>query len=184
LGRLIVIDGASCSGKSTVVRHILQLPGLDTAFAKRYTTRAPRPGDEAEDNYHFVTQDKFRHMVETGKFIEHKDYLFGMSYGLPRKETLDLLSRHDFVLALIDLGRFDMVKQALPEAFGILLTVPIDTIERRLRKRGTSTEEQIAERLENARLAFSYAPKYDMVLDNDDGKLDGVISTIAESLRK
>ena len=182
MGRLLVIDGASCSGKSTVVHQLLHTPGLDIVFAKRYTTREPRPGDEAEDNYFFTDEATYRRMVEGGAFLEHKDYLFGMSYGLPRKETAELLAQHDWVLALINLGRFAEVKKHLPDAFGVLLTVPVQTVERRLRERGTSSEEQIAERLGNARRSFGYAPDYDLKVDNEDGKLDEAVAQIREIL--
>jgi len=178
VGRLLVIDGASCSGKSTVVQQVLNTPGLDIVFARRYTSRATRPGDEAEDNYYFVDPQTYREMVEADAFLEHKDYLFGMSYGLPRKETGELLRQHDWVLALINLGRFAVVKRELPDALGVLLTVPVPTVERRLRKRGTSNEEQIEERLGNARRSFGYAPDYDLVVDNDDGRLEQAVAEI------
>jgi len=178
VGRLLVIDGASCSGKSTVVRRLLALPEHDLVLAKRYTTRAPRAGDEVEDNYYFVDAETYQEMVAADAFLEHKDYLFGMSYGLPRQETADLLARHAWVLALINLGRFAVVKAYLPDAFGVLLTVPVPTIERRLRARGISTEAQIAERLENAARSFGYAPDYDLVLDNDDGRLEAVLARV------
>ena len=176
-GILFVVSAPSGTGKSSVSRKLLESDG-ELEFSVSYTTRAPRAGDELEDNYYFIDEAAYRRMVEDGAFIEHKDYLFGMSYGLPHRETAELLARHDWVLALINLGRFGVVKRDLPDALGVLITVPVQTVERRLRKRGTSNEEQIAERLENARLSFAYAPDYDLVVDNDDGRLDQAVARI------
>lgn len=170
-GKLFVIDGPSGSGKSTILKALEREPAFELKHVKRLTTREMRPGDEAEDNYEFVTEEEFRRMTEAGEFLEWKDYLFGMSYGTPRKEVESLLDAGRNTIAIINLGSLPKVKEAVPDVVGIFITSRLEDLESRLRARGNHTEEQIAERLGNAAAASRYEPLYDYVVSNDDGRL-------------
>ncbi|MDV2496486.1 MAG: guanylate kinase [bacterium] len=177
-GTLFVIDGPSGSGKSSILRALESDPALDLTHVKRRTTREERPGDEVEDNYEFVSQEEFRRMVEAGDFLEWKDYLFGMSYGTPRREVEELLDAGRNVVAIINLGSLPAVKEAVPDTVGIFVNTALDDLERRLRARGDHTEEQIAERLGNAAASAALAPLYDHVVSNDDGRLDACLQEV------
>ncbi len=171
-GKLFVIDGPSGSGKSTILKALEQDRAFDLTHVRRLTTRSKRPGDEVEGNYEFISPEEFRRMVEAGEFLEWKDYLFGMSYGTPRKRVEELLEAGRNVIAIINLGNLSDVKKAVPDAVGIFTITDLGDLERRLRARGNHTEEQIAERLGNARAAAHFEPLYDHVVCNDDGRLD------------
>ncbi|MEE8209802.1 MAG: guanylate kinase [bacterium] len=177
-GKLFVIDGPSGSGKSTIIHALEGDPALDLTHVKRWTTREERPGDEVEDNYEFVSHEEFRRMVEAGEFLEWKDYLFGMSYGTPRREVEEFLEDGRSVVAIINLGSLPAVKEAVPDTVGIFVTTPLDDLERRLRARGDHTEEQIDERLGNAAASAELAPLYDHIVSNDDGLLDVCIQEV------
>ncbi len=177
-GKLFVIDGPSGSGKSSILRALEGDPALNLTHVRRLTTRQERPGDEEEDNYRFASHDEFRRMVEAGDFLEWKDYLFGMSYGTPRREVEELLDAGRNVVAIINLGSLPAVKETVPDAVGIFVTTALDDLERRLRARGDHTEEQIAERLGNAAASAALAPLYDHVVSNDDGRLDACLDEV------
>ncbi len=168
-GILFLLDGASCSGKTTILHDLIhegiikQLP--------RYCTREPRKNISTESEYIFVSKNTFLSLAFSGAFIEYRDYLFGMSYGIPWKETFDYLLSGENLLGIINLGNILHVKKIFPEAVFILIDAPLDIIKKRLVKRGFNKKEQIDERLENAERVGSYKKYYDYIINNDDDML-------------
>ena len=177
-GKLLVIDGPSGSGKSTILHALEADPSLGLIHVRRCTTREQRPGDEAEDNYRFVPPEEFRRMVEAGEFLEWKDFLFGMSYGTPRRELEELLEAGRNAVAIINLGNLPAVKEVIPDAVGIFISTDLGDLERRLRARGNHTEEQIAERLGNAAASVQFQPLYDYVVSNDEDRLEACLREV------
>ena len=177
-GKLLVIDGPSGSGKSTILHALEADPSLGLIHVRRCTTREQRPGDEAEDNYHFVPPEEFRRMVEAGEFLEWKDFLFGMSYGTPRRELEELLEAGRNAVAIINLGNLPAVKEVIPDAVGIFISTDLGDLEKRLRSRGNHTEEQIAERLGNAAASVQFQPLYDYVVSNDEDRLEACLREV------
>ncbi len=177
-GHLLVIDGPSAVGKSTVVRGLLDLPDLRFDIIKRYTTRSRRESDNDDDLYEFVSQDEFDRRVAGGYFLEHKCYKFGMCYGLPQKETEASLGKGRDALAMINLGNIGDVKSRLPDAFGVFISASLDTVRQRLLARGTHTPEQIEERLGNAANSVRFASKYDLVVANEHRSVEEVVQEV------
>lgn len=177
-GKLLVIDGPSGSGKSTILHALEADPSLGLIHVRRCTTREQRPGDEAEDNYRFVPPEEFRRMVEAGEFLEWKDFLFGMSYGTPRRELEELLEAGRNAVAIINLGNLPAVKEVIPDAVGIFISTDLGDLEKRLRSRGNHTEEQIAERLGNAAASVQFQPLYDYVVSNDEDRLEACLREV------
>jgi guanylate kinase len=166
--KLLIIDGPSASGKSTIIDIILENKSLPFEVAQRITTRAKRKGDENDPVYVFTNQEAFEEMIQEGALLEYKHYLFGMSYGLPVQSVESLLTEGKNVMGMINLGNISMVKEKVPECFGVLISASVETIEQRLRARQIHTEEQIEERLGNARKAKSFEPHYDLVIFNEN----------------
>jgi guanylate kinase len=108
--------------------------------------------------------------------MEFRDFDFGMSYGLSWDSAIQPLLEGKNAVGIIDLGNVRHVAELFPEAVRILVDAPLPTIERRLRTRGYNTEEQIQERLGNAKLIDAYRPYYDHVINNDDGLFDTSVS--------
>jgi guanylate kinase len=158
-GRLILIDGGSGTGKSTI-KDIL-VTKWKFSYARRDTTRALRPDDISSGDYNFVSQEAFSRKAISGDYIEFRDFLFGMSYGLPWNEFIGPLCDGQNVMALINLGNGFFTKRLFPDATVVLLHADIATIRKRLEHRGSMTEAQIEERLDNNRLAVSYMAAYD-----------------------
>jgi guanylate kinase len=170
-GTLFLLDGASCSGKSTLVDRLTADHGF-LELVPRYSTRERRTDDQRRREYIFVSNDAFRERAAAGAFIEYKDFQFGMSYGLPWAEAFSPLLEGRSALGVINLGNVEYVKALLPEAVTILVDASLETIRRRLIARGVNTPEQIDERLSNAARVQHYRRFYDYVVTNEEGVLN------------
>lgn len=182
-GRIFLIDGPSGTGKSTLLRGLLALPELNLEYCRRVTTRAPRPDEAGHSDYEFITQERFSELAARGELAEYRNFLFGMSYGLPRAPVEEVILTGRNALAITNLGTFKEVKAVWPDSVTILLISPIEEIEARLRARGTNTDEQIAERLHNARAALELAPYYDYVVPNRQGRLERTLKELGRIVR-
>ena len=176
---IFLLDGASCTGKTTLATRLSQRPDLRLSLVPRYSTRKPRGGPGVEPEYIFVSSREFRELAMAGTFIEYRDFMFGMSYGLPWDQTISPVLEGERAIGIIDLGNVRHVKSVLPEAVTILIEAGPDTLRRRLLARGYNKTEEIEERLENARKVKFYAGFYDHVVQNDEGMLEQAEEQIA-----
>jgi guanylate kinase len=179
--RLVLLDGASGTGKTTIFRTLTAIAGAGMAGVPRYSTRETR-GDGEHAEYIFVSPEEFRKATDEGAFIESRDFLFGMSYGLPWREAFDPLLAGRDALGIIDYGNAGHVRRILPEALLVLVEASPDTLRRRLAQRGTNTDEQIEERLTNAVALASPPETYDLIVRNEDGELDTAVAAIGALL--
>jgi guanylate kinase len=169
-GTLFLLDGASSSGKSTLVDRLTGDPRF-LELVPRYCTRERRRDDAGRREYLFIAHDAFRERANAGAFIEYRDFQFGMSYGLPWAEAMMPLLAGRAALGVINLGNVEYVKALLPEAVTVLVDASLDTIRRRLVARGVNTPEQIDERLGNAARVQEFRKFYDYVVTNEEGGL-------------
>jgi guanylate kinase len=178
-GTLFLLDGASCSGKSTLVDRLSNGAGA-VDLVPRYSTRERRQDDQRRREYIFVSPDAFRARAEAGAFIEYRDFLFGMSYGLPWAEAFAPLLERRPALGVINLGNVEHVKALLPEAVTILVDASLHTIRHRLIARGVNTTEQIEERLSNAARVQDFRRFYNHVVSNEEGGLDAAEAALRQ----
>ena len=166
-GKLIVVSGPSGAGKSTVIARLMR-EDPDVVFSVSATTRPPREGEIDGKSYFFVTREKFQSMVENGELFEHAEYV-GNCYGTPKAPVLASLKTGKSVLFDIEVQGAAQIKAQCPEAI-LIFVVPSDfsQIEKRLRARGTDSEEKIQGRLMQARRECERATNYDYVVLNDD----------------
>ena len=185
LGDLVLIDGPSGVGKSTLVHELRQRLPASYRFLKRYTSRPKRPGDEAADEYNYVTPETFQAMVRAGDFLEYKDFLFDMSYGISWEQVKENLQdqRVDGAYGLMNLGNVRHVKEFTPEVRCVLITAPIDQLRARLQARGTHTADALAERLDNARMANESQDLYDQVICNADGLFESSLDQLSTMIQ-
>jgi len=163
---LFIISAPSGSGKSTLVEMLRKLvEGLD--FSVSYTTRPPRGSEQNRREYYFVPRPEFEAMVARGEFLEHAD-VFGNYYGTARRFLEEAKQKGHDLLLDIDVQGAAQVQKALPEAVSIFVLPPNhESLEWRLRHRGTDAESVICRRLDTARREIENYDKYDYILVND-----------------
>ena len=165
-GSLVVVTGPSGAGKGTVLRLVLErLP--ETYFSVSATTRAPREGEADGVHYHFLTRAQFEALIAADRLLEHAEYA-GNYYGTPADPVDEELARGRDVLLEIELQGALQIKRKRPDALLVFLAPPsFAELERRLRGRGTESEETIARRLSIARRECASMEEFHYVVVND-----------------
>jgi len=167
-GRLFVLSGPSGVGKSTVLAKVRSLvPGL--WYSVSATTRARRPGEVDGVNYHFVTEERFRELIDGGRLLEHAHFA-GNWYGTPRDAVEERLAAGEDVLLEIEVQGARQVRAAPdpgPAAVLIFLAPPsVDELVRRLVGRGTEDPATIEARLAAARDELAAESEFDHTVVN------------------
>lgn len=164
-GHLFVISGASGVGKSTILKQVMAArPQLQ--FSVSATSRAPREGETNGVQYFFVSEDAFRQMIEQGAFVEY-DYHMSNFYGTLKSEILNKTKQGDMILDVEPVGAM-RVKDIFPDATLIYIAPPsLEILQKRLRDRNDTPEEQIKIRSERAAWEDSQKDKYDYIVIND-----------------
>lgn len=165
-GNLFVLSGPSGAGKGTLVKRVLQrVP--DAWVSVSATTRQPRPGEVDGRDYFFLDQPRFDELVSQGGFLEWA-HVHGNSYGTLRSRVQDRIDHGSQVILEIDVQGAFQVKKAMPEAHLIFIEPPsLEELERRLRGRGTETEEVICNRMKTAEVELARKMEYDVQVVND-----------------
>lgn len=162
-----MIAAPSGAGKTSLVRALMERePGL--RFSVSYTTRARRPNEVHGRDYFFVTRDEFDRMVSEGGLLEHAT-VFDNSYGTSKAQVDQSLSGGQDLILEIDWQGAGQVRAAMPECVTVFILPPSRSeLERRLRGRGTDTEEVILRRLRDAASDMGHWREFDYVVVNDD----------------
>ena len=179
-GKLIVISGASGVGKGTVLKRMME-KREDLVFSVSATTRPPRPGEVDGVHYYFVTRETFEDMIAKGEFLEYDEHAENY-YGTPRGQAVEKMTRGVVLLDIEPMGA-KQVRAAMPEAKLIFIMPPsVQELERRLRGRGDTPEDQIRIRMERANWEIEQNSWYDHVVVNDDVErcVDEILKIIAE----
>jgi len=168
-GLLIVVSGPSGTGKGTVCTELLnQTP--DLAYSISATTRQPREGEVDGRNYYFLTKEKFESMIEAGGFLEYAN-VYGNYYGTPLKKIEERLAAGEDILLEIDTqGALNVMKKCPDGLFIFLVPPSLAELERRIRGRGSETEESLQKRMGSACKEIEDGRKYSYVVVNDTVK--------------
>jgi guanylate kinase len=166
-GLLFVLSSPSGAGKSTIARLLLAADD-GIALSVSATTRPMRPGERAGHDYHFVDDQEFDRLIEAGEFLEWA-HVFGRRYGTLTSEVRKSIESGRDVLLDIDWQGTQQMKQVDPDIVRVFILPPsMAELERRLRARGTDSDEVIAGRMARAAAEISHWAEYDYVLINDD----------------
>ncbi|MBE6989445.1 MAG: guanylate kinase [Ruminococcaceae bacterium] len=165
-GKTFIVSGPSGVGKSTVLNALFE--GRDDLFfSVSATTRGPRNGEIDGKDYHFITADAFRAMIEADAFLEYAEYV-GNFYGTPMRYVDEALEDGLDVILDIEIQGAVQVYQKRPDTVRIFIAPPSwEELERRLTARGTDTPEKIQKRLLRAKVELDSASGYDYFVIND-----------------
>lgn len=179
-GLLFVVSAPAGCGKDTILEQLFAR--TDTAgYSVSATTRAPREGEVDGVHYHFKTRGQFEQMIRDGEVLEYTEYC-GNYYGTPRKGVEELIAQGRDVILKIEVEGAMNIKRLFPECCLVFILPPsLAELERRLRKRGTETEEKIIARTEQARREIELAENYDYLIVN--GELSAAVDDLLAVLR-
>ena len=169
LGKLVIISGPSGAGKSTVVGRLLADCEMPLELSVSATTRQPRPDEVDGKDYHFLSRDQFLSRRDNQEFLEWKE-VFGRGdyYGTLRSTVTAGVNAGKWVVLEIDVEGAMALVESHPDAITIFLHPgSMAELERRLRERGTDSEDSIARRLEVARHEMTYKERYKFDVQND-----------------
>lgn len=166
-GNLFVISGPSGAGKGTLVAQVLKrVP--DAWLSISMTTRAPRGAERDGIDYYFASETEFDTLIAYNGLLEWAQ-VHGKRYGTPRTTVEEQINLGKQVILEIDVQGAFQIKKQMPLAHLIFVEPPsMESLETRLRKRGTESEDKIIQRLKTAELELEQKMEYDIRLVNDD----------------
>lgn len=181
--RLLVLSGPAGTGKTTIVQRLLKDSPVPLRKCVSATTRPPRTGEIDGEHYHFLSADEFERRRQAGEFLETAEvFSLGYWYGTLKSEIRRAAEEGAWAFLEIDVEGALNVMREYPEAVTIFIrTSSVDEYEKRLRGRGTETEEVIQRRLAIASRELAQADRYKYQVVNDD--LDRAVEEIKHILR-
>lgn len=169
-GKAIIFSAPSGSGKTTIVKHLLE-NNQDLGFSISASTRDRRGRTEQDGkDYYFLTPEEFKKKIDNDEFIEWEEVYAGNFYGTLKTEIERIWKEGRNVIFDVDVkGGINLKKYFGEKALSIFVKVPsIEILKDRLKERGTETEESLSRRLFKAKFEMSFADKFDVVLVNEN----------------
>lgn len=169
MGKLIIFSAPSGTGKSTIVRYLLN-KNLNLQFSISATSREPRGKEKYGVEYYFLSPDEFKVRIKNEEFLEYEEVYEDNFYGTLKSEVDRILAAGNNVVFDVDcVGGLAIKKIYGDKALAIFIMPPsVDELRNRLEKRGTDTPDVIQNRLDKATHEMSFAPQFDAIIMNDD----------------
>ncbi len=168
-GKLIIFSAPSGSGKSTIINDLIH-KGYNFSFSISATSRKPRGEEKNGVEYYFLTPEEFRAKIKNDEFVEYEEVYPDCFYGTLKSEIDTKLNRGENMLFDVDVvGGLNIKKHYGSQALAIFVQPPsIDALRNRLIGRDTDTPEMIDKRVAKAAWEMEFAPKFDVIIINDD----------------
>ncbi len=179
-GTLFIFSAPSGAGKDTVLAEVLkQNDNLKLSIST--ITRDMRQGEVEGEKYNFISKEKFEEMLNNNELLEFNEYC-GNYYGTPKAPVEKWLEEGHDVILEIDVNGAFKVKRKMPDAVMIFMLPPsVETLKKRLEKRGTESAEVVEKRLKQAKKEIEFASEYDYIFVNDD--LDDAVTDLMAIIR-
>lgn len=169
-GKLFVFSAPSGSGKTTIVRHLLKQEKLGLEFSISATSREPRGKEKDGVDYYFITKEEFIQKVKKEEFVEWEEVYHDLFYGTLKTEVERIWAQGKHVIFDIDVVGGLRIKKKFPEETLAVFVKPPDINEliRRLKNRGTESDDKIKMRVAKASVEMALAPQFDTIIKNYD----------------
>ena len=174
--KAILFSAPSGSGKTTIIKHLSEHYSC-FEFSISATSRKPREGENDGVDYYFISHEEFKKKVENDEFLEWEEVYNGICYGTLKTEIERIWEKGNIIVFDVDVNGGKRIKKYFGEDVLSIFVMPpsIEVLEERLRKRGTETDEAIAQRLERSAKELKEASLFDKTIINDD--LETAIAT-------
>ena len=172
-GKAIIFSAPSGAGKTTIVRHLMELANLRLSFSVSATTRQMRDYEVDGKDYYFITPEEFLRRAKNGEFIEWEEVYTNQYYGTLYSEVERIWNNGGHVIFDLDVvGGLNLKKILGDKALSIFVKAPsIAVLEERLRKRSTESAEKIDQRVAKAHQEMAFEPRFDRVIVNEELEL-------------
>ena len=169
-GKLFVFSAPSGSGKTTIVKHLLQQEDLNLEFSVSCTTRLARGEEEDGKDYYFISLQEFKNNIKAENFVEWEEVYRDNFYGTLKSEVERIWQKGKNVIFDIDVSGGLRIKSKFPtETLAVFVKPPsVDELKRRLKERSTESEEKINMRIAKAHVELATAPQFDTIIKNYD----------------
>ncbi|MGB7393599.1 MAG: guanylate kinase [Pricia sp.] len=169
-GKLLIFSAPSGSGKTTIVRHLLERPELNLAFSVSATSRPRRVKEKNGEHYYFMSVSEFKNHIKAGDFLEWEEVYRDNFYGTLKSEVERLWAEGKNVIFDIDVSGGLRIKRKFPEETLAVFVKPpsVDELKIRLKKRSTESDEKINMRIAKASVELATAPQFDKIIKNYD----------------
>lgn len=169
-GKLIIFSAPSGSGKTTIVKHLLEQPELNLAFSISATSRPRRGKEKQGENYYFMSISEFKRHIKQEDFLEWEEVYRDNFYGTLKSEVERLWAEGKNVIFDIDVVGGLRIKKKYPERTLAVFVKPpsVDELKIRLKKRSTESDDKINMRIAKASVELATAPQFDKIIKNYD----------------
>lgn len=180
--RLFIISGPSGAGEDSIIDGLSKRLPVERVVTT--TTRAPREGESAGNPYYFLPKEEFERRKDLGEFVEWAEEYNGNYYGVSREELERVVATGRIGIWKIEWKGVVTAKKLFPGIIAAFVTAPLASIETRIRKRDSASDEYIAERMEYTREWMRHTDIYDYTIENPDGELDKAVDRAETIIRK
>ena len=169
-GKLLVFSAPSGSGKTTIVRHLLQQDDLNLEFSVSAATREPRGQEVDGKDYYFMSIEQFKKHIKAEDFVEWEEVYRDNFYGTLKSEVERIWAKGKNVIFDIDVAGGLRIKSKFPhETLAVFVKPPsVDELKRRLKERSTESDDKINMRIAKAHVELATAPQFDKIIKNYD----------------
>lgn len=182
-GKLIIFSAPSGSGKSTIINYLLK-QGLNLRFSISATSRSPRGTEQDGVEYFFLSPEEFKKRIANDEFVEYEEVYPDRFYGTLKSQVEKQLAEGQNIIFDVDVvGGCNIKRFYGNRALSVFIQPPsIEELRKRLEGRGTDSPETIDKRIAKAEFELSYAPKFDLIVVND--QLEKAEAQVLEAIRK